>query len=318
METAPPSEEISRVTIIGAGTMGANIALNLASAGAAVCLTDISEQQLAAALVTVKANAAFLSANMLLREDVADVLRRIACETNLPTALAHAQLIIEAIPENLQMKLGLFAELDRSCAPEVIFASNTSTFLPSALASGLVHSPRATRLLVLHYWNPAHLIPLVEIVPHPRTDALVLAQVTRLVERGGKTAVVLRKETLGFIGNRLAFALQREAMDLVAKGVASPEEIDRVVKAGFGRRLPVTGVFGTADLGGLDVYLSICEHLYPDLCASSKAPADLQRLVATGRLGVKSGAGWKDYSPAEITALKDELAQELVLRAQLD
>ena len=138
------------------------------------------------------------------------------------------------------------------------------------------------------------------------------------LERCGKQVVVLQKEVPGFIGNRLAFALQREAMDLVAKGVASPAEIDTVIRAGFGRRIPVSGIFGTADLGGLDVYLAICQSILPDLCAQTGAPAELKRLVASGRLGLKSGEGWYNYSSTEAAALRDAIATELVHHARRD
>ena len=298
--------------------MGVNIALNLACAGVTACLTDVSATQLATASENARANAAFLFAQGLISENIEDVLGRIVYCSQLGAALDRAQLVIEAIPENLNLKLALFAELDRLCPPEVILASNTSTFLPSALAAGMVNSGRAARFLVLHYWNPAHLIPLVEIVPHPLVGSNVLVPINQLLDRCGKRSVVLRKEIPGFIGNRLAFALQREAMDLVAKGVASPEEIDLVVKSGFGRRLPVTGIFTTADLGGLDVYLAVCESLYPDLCASREPPAELRRLVEAGQLGVKTGSGWQRYSTDEIKALRESLAAELVHRARLD
>ena len=298
--------------------MGVNIALNLACAGVTACLTDVSDTQLAKASENARANAAFLSSQGLVSENLDDVLGRIVYESHLGRAVEQTQLVIEAVPENLDLKLALFAELDRLCAPEVVMASNTSTFLPSALGASLVASGRAARFLVLHYWNPAHLIPLVEIVPHPLLASDVLVLINQLLDRCRKRSVVLRQEVPGFIGNRLAFALQREAMDLVAKGVASPEEIDLVVKAGFGRRLPITGVFTTADLGGLDVYLAVCESLYPNLCASREAPAELRRLVDTGQLGVKTGSGWRSYSKDEISALRETLAAELVRRAQLD
>ncbi|MEO6004837.1 MAG: 3-hydroxyacyl-CoA dehydrogenase family protein [Opitutus sp.] len=308
---------IERVTIIGAGTMGANIALAFSAYGIAVRLNDVSETRLAAAIATARGSAAVLLQNELVTGSVDEIASRIASEPTLGAALDGAQLVLECIPENLPLKVALFAALDRDCAPEVILASNTSSFMPSVLAASL--SPdRAARFLNIHFWNPAHLLPLVEIVPTARVHVEVLADVKKLLERCAKKAVVLQKEVPGFIGNRLAFALQREAMDLVAKGVASPADIDAVIRAGFGRRIPVSGIFGTADLGGLDVYLAICESIFPDLCAQTQAPAVLQSLVARGRLGLKSGAGWYDYSEKEIVALREAIATELVHHAHRD
>jgi len=172
--------------------------------------------------------------------------------------------------------------------------------------------------MVMHYWNPAHLIPLVEVVPHRETRPEVLDFVRRLLKRCNMIPVLLNKEIPGFIGNRLAFALQREAMSLIAKGVATAEDIDKVVTSGFGRRVPVTGIFGTADLGGLDVYLAICRQLFPDLCNDTNPPAVLVRQVEQGKLGVKTGQGWMKYSSAQISRLYSILTRELVHLARRD
>jgi 3-hydroxyacyl-CoA dehydrogenase len=310
--------DITTVTIIGAGTMGANIALNFAAHGVRVKLTDVREEQLEKARAAIRKNAEMLREHGLLDRAADDVLTGIVCETNLDVALEDADLVIEAVPENLQLKLRIVMELDRKCAPGVILASNTSTFVPSKLAVGFLNPARAEQLVVMHYWNPAHLIPLVEVVPHPRTQPEVLERVKTLLDRCEKKAVVLRKELPGFIGNRLAFALQREAMSLVANGVAAPEDIDTVASASFGRRIPVTGIFGTADLGGLDVYLAVCRSIFPELCRDDNAPPALQRLVEQGKLGIKSGEGWSKYDAKRIAALQTVLTAELVHQAKRD
>ena len=310
--------DLTTITIVGAGTMGANIALNLAAHGLAVRLTDVSAEQLTQARATVRTNALFLQEHGLLAKPAEEILPHVVYELGLGRALAESQLVIEAVTESLPLKQGLFEELDRRCASDVIFASNTSTFLPTALAVPFTGGERTRRFMILHYWNPAHLVPLVEIVPHPAVDAEVLANVKRLLERCGKHPVVLQKAVPGFIGNRLAFALQREAMELVSQGVASPEEIDTVVRAGFGRRIPITGIFGTADLGGLDIYLAICKTLFPELSTRTTVPLELERLVEEGKLGVKSGEGWHSYTTEQKVDLRESLAKELVRRAELD
>lgn len=151
----------------------------------------------------------------------------------------------------------------------------------------------------------------MELVSHAATAPGVVDTLRARLQRWGKRPIVLRREVVGFIGNRLAFALQRESMDLVERGVAGPDEIDAVVRYGFGRRVPVSGVFGTADLGGLDVYRAVCESLFPDLCDHRSPPAVLVDRVEQDRLGVKTGSGWRNYDEAGAHALRDAVAAEL-------
>jgi 3-hydroxybutyryl-CoA dehydrogenase len=310
--------EISKIAIVGAGTMGANIALNFAVHGRHVSLHDLQETQLRKAMEIVRAGAVLLENHGLLNEPVDRVIARIVCESRLDAAVREAELVIEAVAERFQLKCQLFRRIDGLCGPDAILASNTSTFEPSRLALGLLHDERKKRFLVMHYWNPAHLMPLVELVPHPEALPQILGSISELLTQCGKTPVLVRKEIPGFIGNRLAFALQREAMDLIVKGVASPEDIDLVAKNGFGRRIPVSGIFGTADLGGLDVYLEVSRLLFPQLCNESAPPKALQRLVDRGDLGIKSGTGWKQYSSREIATIREALTAELIHRLKRD
>lgn len=298
--------------------MGATIALSFARYGFEVYLCDVQAAQLDKARTAIRDHSELMRKHDMLAVTTEEVFARITFGTEIEAAVSEADLIIEAVRENLRLKLQLFTKLDRICAPEVILASTTSTLVPSALAAGLVNRERRGRLLVMHYWNPAHLIPLVEVVPHPDTRQEVLAFVEKLLRQCAMHPIMLRKEIPGFVGNRLAFALQREAMSLVANGVVSAEDIDRVVTMSFGRRMPVTGVFGTADLGGLDVYLAVCRSLFPDLCNDLKPPVVLQHMVEQGKLGVKTGAGWKPYAPDQITTLFNALTEELVRQAKRD
>ena len=310
--------EKTKIAVIGAGTMGANIALSFAAHGFGVCLCDISEVQLDKARATILKHAGMMLGQGLGSGSAEDLLARVGFETRMDVAVAGVDLVIEAVRENLQLKLHVFTKLDRLCAPGVILASTTSTFVPTALAAGLVIPERKGRFLVMHYWNPAHLVPLVEVVPHAETRSEVMEFVRALLVQCNMLPILLRKEIPGFIGNRLAFALQREAMSLIANGVATAEDIDQVVTNGFGRRVPVTGIFGTADLGGLDVYLAICRQLFPDLSNDTNPPAILARQVEQGKLGVKTGEGWKKYSPEQVSLLYEVLTKELVRQAQQD
>lgn len=304
----------TKIAIVGAGTMGANIALDFAGHGYHVKLADVDPRQLEIARSTIETNTQLLAEHGLLNGAVSRV-SDISYTADLGTVAVEASVVIEAVSENLEVKQTVFADLDRQCAPDVILASNTSTFMPSKLAVGLAHPER---LLVMHYWNPAHLVPLVEIVPHEGTSAEVVERSLNLLSGCQKCPVVLKQEIAGFIGNRLAFAVQREAMDLVAQGIATPEDIDTVVKTGFGRRMPVSGVFGTADLGGLDVYQAVCQSLFPHLCDQKEVPATLAEHVAANRLGVKTGEGWSRYDPESAEALRIAVAEELIRQAKQD
>jgi 3-hydroxybutyryl-CoA dehydrogenase len=302
------------ILVVGAGTMGANIALDFARHGHAVRLMDLNPDQLTTARKTITTNARLLTERGLLDPTVSRH-EDITTGEDLAALAAGASLVIEAVSENLPLKQKVFASLEESTSPETILASNTSTFMPSLLAEGRTHPER---LLVLHYWNPAHLVPLVEIVPHGTTAPVVVERCRSLLAASGKKPVVLEREVEGFIGNRLAFAVQREAMDLVARGIATPEAIDTVVKTGFGRRMPVSGVFGTADLGGLDVYQAVCHSLFNNLCDQKAVPEALADKVAAGHLGLKSGQGWHHYNETSAEALRTAVAEELIRQAQQD
>lgn len=304
-----------QIAIVGAGLMGTTIALDFALAGHPVRITDAIPAALQNSEATLRSHVGLLQEHALLREDAESVLGRIERCSSLAKTVDAAGIIVEAVSENLELKRALYRQIDAYAPAEAILASNTSSFMPSLLADATC---RPERFLVAHYWNPAHLIPLVELVPSPQTDPEVLEALhTRYVEMG-KQPVIVRKEKLGFIGNRLQFALLREAMALVEEGVATPEDVDHVVRASFGRRLPATGIFHTADLGGLDVLLAICRTLFPDLAANPEPGPSMPALVAEQRLGIKTHAGWFRYGPEEATALRRTLSEELIDRARDD
>jgi len=295
--------------------MGTTIALDFALAGYPVRITDANAASLAASESTARFHAELLNQHQLLREEIETVLGRIERCSSLATAVTGADLILEAVSENLDLKRALFRQISAYASEGAILASNTSSFVPSSLAEA-TGSPE--QFLVAHYWNPAHLVPLVELVPSPQTAPEVLEAMRRNYDEMGKQPVVVRKEKLGFIGNRLQFALLREAMALIEEGVATPEDVDTVVRSSFGRRLPATGIFHTADLGGLDVLLAICRTLFPDLAANTEPGPSMPALVNDGRLGVKTHAGWFNYGPGEADDLRRTLVEELIRRARED
>jgi 3-hydroxybutyryl-CoA dehydrogenase len=301
--------EPKRIAVVGAGLMGTNIALDFALAGYPVRITDASAEQRLRSAETAAANLRLLEQHGALAEPVEAVLSRIEGDASVAAAVDGADLVIEAVSENLELKRALFREIGDYAPQDAVLASNTSSFVPSLLSDA---TGRPERFLVAHYWNPAHLIPLVELVPSSETSPEVVQSLCALYERLGKKPVVVRKEVLGFIGNRLQFALLREALSLVESGVATPEDIDTVVRSSFGRRLPVTGLFHTADLAGLDVLLAICRVLFPDLATDGAPGSAMSDLVAAGRLGAKTDAGWFTYAPGEADALRATLGAELI------
>lgn len=298
------------VAVIGAGLMGHAIAQEFALGGLAVRLCDRNEEILGAAKRAVAVDLdALVRAGIIDGERVAPALERVRTTSTLATALAGADLVVEAVSEDLPLKRRLFAEMDELCPAGVILASNTSSYMPSLLASAV---RRPERLLVTHYFNPAHLLPLVEVVPNPQTAPEVVDRVVRLLARIGKTPVVVRREVPGFVGNRLQMAILREAMAIVEAGIASPADVDAVVTAGFGRRLGVAGPFAIADMAGLDVNLRVMEELLPSMAAGREPPRMLQEAVAAGRLGTKSLAGVYDWTAESARAAREQVGNALL------
>ena len=306
---------IERVAVIGAGLMGHGIALEFAVSGRQVALSDASGSALEQALGNMRQGAETLANLGLAPRAACDTaLQRVTACAELQEAVAGADLVIEAVTEELELKRGLFAALDRACGAEVVLASNTSTFMPSALAAG-TRLPQ--RVLVAHYFNPPHLLPVVELVPHAATDPAVVARLQGLYRELGKRPVVLRREVAGFIANRLQHALLREAVALVEAGVASASDVDAVVSGSFGRRLAVAGPFEVSDLAGLDVIAAIARELWPDLAAGAAVAELLAAPAAAGDYGAKSGGGFGVWDPSKVTAAKQRMARALAAIAAL-
>jgi 3-hydroxybutyryl-CoA dehydrogenase len=217
-------------------------------------------------------------------------------------------MVIEAIPEVLAAKHALYAQLENILAPDAIIASNTSGFPPDALSEHLAHPGR---FLVAHFWNPPHLIPLVEVVPGARTAAQAVERSVRLLAGIGAEPVVLKAAIPGFIGNRLQFAVLREALHIVRSGAATPETVDAVMKACLGRRYSIMGPFESADLGGLHTLMGIAANLMPEL-AKDEDVLDLMRAhVDKGELGASTGQGFYTWDEDRFADLKARRLRQL-------
>ena len=314
MTTRNSAAAIERVAVIGAGLMGHGIALEFAVAGRRVAITDASAAALERGLANMRRGADTLAGlGLAARAACASAMQRVTAHAALARAVAGADLVVEAVSEDLPLKRHVFAELDRACGAEVVLASNTSTFMPSALAAGARHPER---ILVAHYFNPPHLLPVVEIVPHRGTAPDVLERVRALYHGLGKRPVVLQREIAGFIANRLQQALLREAVALVEGGVAGAADVDAVVSGSFGRRLAVAGPFEVSDLAGLDVIAAIARELWPDLATGGIAEL-LAAPAAAGDYGAKTGRGFGDWPAERVNAARQRLATALAAIAAL-
>ncbi|MGZ8156728.1 MAG: 3-hydroxyacyl-CoA dehydrogenase family protein [Burkholderiales bacterium] len=293
-------DTMRKVAVVGAGTMGHSLAQVFAQGGLEVALTDLRADALARASELISANlSAEAQAGLLQKGGEHRVMSRIHMTDRIEDACAGADIVIEAITENQAAKKDIFSMLDRLCIPRAILASNTS-FMD---IFKFVETKRPDKVLITHWFAPPHIVPLVEVVRGPQTSDETVAAVTALLDRIGKTSIVISRFLPGFIANRLQSALTNEMLFLIDHGYASAEQIDKAVKASFGFRMPVLGVAKKIDYSGVDqIQRSLGNGLYepPPRRLNSEA---MDRLVSEGRLGMKTGRGFFDYggrSAAEI------------------
>ncbi len=301
---------LSTLAVIGNGIMGHGIAQVFAAAGTRVLLIGRSEASLNRARDRIQASLDdFVRHDILTRAEATDTLGRITAGTSLAPA-AEAELVIEAITEDLTLKRALFAELDALCAPSVVLASSSGQ-PASALNERVKHRQR---VIATHFWYPPQLIPLVEVCGGPGCDPAVLDWTCIQIRAAGKEPVVIDREIPGFIGNRIQFAMLREAWSLWASGAASAEAIDTVVRNTIGRRLGITGPLESADLGGIETMVQFARSLQPDLDRTPEPPAKLATLPS--RPGTRKGV--HDWSRREDTALLRARTEELFRWLTLD
>lgn len=297
------AQSIERIAVIGAGTMGHGIAQSLAQAGYKVCLTDISKDALKLALTKVRANAKWsLKRNLITKRAFHELFSNLETQTDLGKATRNAEFVIEAVFENPKLKRNIFAELDRACNDETILASNTSSIDLDDIAS---ETNRPENCVGMHWWNPPHLMPLVEIVKGNKTSSRAIRLAKRVALTAGKTPVVC-KNSPGLLGVRIQAALLLESWRVLEEGLASPEEIDTAVRLTLGLRLPTMGPLRIADLGGVDIFANAYEYLYHKLGKRFEPPQVLRNMVARNMLGVKTGKGFYSYNQRQIGKIVSE------------
>ena len=308
------TNEITNIAVIGAGLMGHGIAQEFACADYNVYLHDISEEQLSKARTQISKNLTLLAENDLIEKaSIPDILQGIQTTTLMDAAVEDADYVVEAVSENLQLKQQIFAKLDAMCQPHTILASNTTALMPSQIGA---KTNRKDKILNTHYFNPPYLIPLVELIRSPDTSDETVSTTFDLLSSIGKTPAIIEKEALGFVGPRLQAALIREAFSIVEQGIASAETVDLVVRNSFGRRLSVAGPFEVFELAGWDLVLAAFEELYKDLNSSSGINPLLREMVDTGKLGVKSGEGFYQWTDERQQALRDRMSEALIRAIQ--
>lgn len=299
--------DIKTICNLGTGTMGFGTALLFALNGYAVRMFGRSAASVERGFASIRGALDMYGRNGLVHEaDIPAILGRITGCTTLEDAARGADFVIESIAEQLDVKREVWTRIEDLTGPETIFATNTSGLSPTAIAASL---KRRERFVVAHFWNPPHLVPLVEVVPGEDTAAETVETTWRLMEAIGKKPVALKREALGFIGNRLQLALLREALYIVEQGIATPEAVDATVRYSLGRRLATTGPLESADLGGLDIFHAIASYLNADLCDARDPSPILKQAVADNTLGAKTGRGiypWPAQRLAEIGRTRED------------
>ena len=289
-------QDIKKVLVVGAGTMGEGIAQSFAQAGLSVLLLDMDEGALGRCRDQIQSNLRLLQEFGLLAEEPPAITSRIDFRpleslVNIGGLIEGVNIVVEAIPEILDLKRELFSRLDKG-REEIVLCSNTSSLTITEISEGM-NTPG--RVVGLHYFYPAHIIPLVEIHGGKRTDEKTISITRELMVKVGKRPIVVRKEIPGFIVNRIQAAYNREVTYLLDEGVATAEELDMAAKAGFGFRLACLGPLEIHDLNGLDVVLKAGGKTRQSICNDREPSPSLVKKVEKGELGVKTGKGWHDY-----------------------
>jgi 3-hydroxybutyryl-CoA dehydrogenase len=291
----------ARIAVIGAGLMGHGIAQVFALAGHDVTITDAHKPN----LDTVKQR---IATNLRDLGDDEKAVERVRPVADMAACVRDADFVVEAVLEDMPLKQKIFGEIEKHVRPDTILASNTSVMPITEIMQGLKHRERA---LGTHWWNPPFLVPLVEVIGTEWTSPEAIDLTMKLHAAAGKKPAHVKKDVPGFIGNRLQHALWREAISLVERGICDAETVDTVIKACFGRRLAVLGPLENADLVGTDLTLAIHQTVLPDIDARPGPSPYLEKLVTEGRLGFKSGEGFRKWSPEEQAALRAKVVQHL-------
>lgn len=294
-----------RVAVMGTGTMGPGMGAVLARAGMHVTMYDTSAEALERAKAGYE-----LAWGILDRLETPTVAGgTVSYVSSVADALTGAEFVIEAIPENLELKKKVYAEYEQHVGPEVILASNTSGIPATKIAVDLKHPER---VVVMHWSNPPHLIPMIEVVPGEKTNQATVDGTMAVIADVGYYPCLLKKEVPGFVENRVLYAIMRECLAMVDEGVVGLEELDLNVKWGIGYKLAVIPPMQLLDMAGMDIYNAVASYLNRDLSNEAGVSTTITDLVAKGRLGMKTKGGLFDYTDEQVGQLRAQRGASLV------
>ena len=296
---------IQRVAIIGLGTMGPGMAARLARGGIKVVAYDIAPEAIERARTMLTGAAGVLDSLGIEAKGTGSV--RFTGE--LEDAVRGADLVIENVPEKEEIKADVYGKIDSMISADTIVASDTSGIPITRLQA---HISNPSRMVGMHWSNPPHIIPMIEVIGGEQTAPETVATIRDFIRSLGLLPVLLKKDVPGFVENRVLYALLREVVDLVERGVIEPEDIDTCVSWGIGYKLAVVGPMALLDMAGMDIYHSVSSFLNEDLCDRKDVAPLVTRQMAAGKLGIKSGEGVYSYTPEKIAQLQPERARKLV------
>ncbi|MDD5168854.1 MAG: 3-hydroxyacyl-CoA dehydrogenase NAD-binding domain-containing protein [Syntrophales bacterium] len=303
---------IKKIAVLGSGTMGHGIAEAFAMYGYDVNIYDTDENRLSAALGEIEEELALLAAEDFIDAGKIEPTRkRITPCTELTQAVKGRDYVIEAVPEILDLKQQLFKQLDQSCPEHAILASNTSSLKLNEMMA-LVSDRRKERMMVCHWYNPAHLMPIVELSFFGNMPAMIYAEVEELYNTIRKQTVKVLKDVPGLVANRIQQGVAREVFSIIEQGIAAPEDVDKALKFGPAFRYATTGQLEVADFGGLDIWCIVGDNLLKVMDNSQEANRLLRQKVQEGKLGIKSGEGFYKYEKDEIPAIRKRFMQKLI------
>lgn len=314
------AENVRTISVIGAGFMGCGIAQVFASKNYNVHLynrphpDDVKDEFLSKRVENIRSTLFTMARKGVgLESEVEATISRIKTTTSMDEATSDAQLVIENVSENLELKQKVFQDLDQLCPPETILATNTSVMSPTEVAAKAHHRER---ILGTHFWNPPYLIPLVEVVRGRETSEETMEITYQVMKNAGKHPIKVLKDVPGFVANRLQHALWREAISIAENGIADPATVDEAIKNSFAVRLPVLGPLENADMIGLDLTLAIHDYILKYIESSPSPSPLLREKVAKGELGFKTGQGFQTWSAEEADRSRRKLLEYLLDWAQ--
>jgi 3-hydroxybutyryl-CoA dehydrogenase len=297
-------DDIQTVSVLGAGIMGHGIAQSFLMGGYPVRLYDVQDAILETAWAHIRENLElFHDEGLIKKPTIGPPMECLTTTSDLAAAVAGSDFIVEAAPESLALKQGLFQQVEELAGGKAIIATNTSSLTLTDIGARVKGKER---LVITHWFNPPHIVPTVEVVKGERTSDETFETAFALLERIRKVPVKINVELPGFLVNRIQVAIVREVFDLYERGVASASDIDKAIKGSIGFRLASIGPLLTADLGGLDLWFRICENLLPKIRSSVEPSETLAAMVSQREFGIKSGKGFYDYASDFSKAELDE------------